>query len=352
VPRYAPQIPILAAFYRREQSHYAARKGMAFDFGRAYWLPPLPPEAVISSERKRVQEEFQISAIVSISDHDHISIVDPFPPSLEWSIVVDGVPLHLGIYNIPLHKASDISSKLLRQTEPRDQSKITEVLTWLNEYKDILVVLNHPFADIGSRGPKRVKRAVVQFLRNTRGLTHALEINGDRPWRENREVALLAKGLGLALVGGGDRHGCSPNAILSLTDSLTLSEFVQELRNDKRSVVLITQEYTRNLAVRRLQSAVDFFRSCQDPHPAGQHWMNRVFFKTDEGLDIPLSYYWKRTIPLWIRSATWFLEVLASRWVWPGIRSLFRSNEISYSSLNTPSSIQQDDLSVPSKIDT
>ncbi len=327
VPRYAPRIPILSTFYRLEQNRYMTKNGRSFDFRRAYWLPPLPPEAVIKSERERIEGELQMQPLISISDHDQISIVDGYAPCVEWSIAIHGIPLHLGIYNLPLPNLTEIYEEVLAQKKPAGQSRIMEVLCWLNEYKELLIVLNHPFADIGSRRKPHVKKAVDHLLKKAQGLIHALEINGYRPWRENLNVASLADALGLGLMGGGDRHGCSPNAILSLSNSLTLSEYIEEVRYYRGGTVLIMPEYFGNLMARKLQSAVDFFRFCPDYCAPSRHWTDRVYFKAGEGVARPLSHYWRR-VPLWVRSSTWFLQLLTTRWVWSTIRALFRSGEL------------------------
>ncbi len=332
VPRYLPQIPILSTFYRLEQNRYLTKNGIGFDFQRAYWLPPLSPKAVIKSERERIETELQMHPLISISDHDHISIVDGYAPSVEWSIAIHGIPLHLGIYNLPLKFVNEISSRLLGQTGQIDQSIIFEILSWLNEYKEILIVLNHPFADIGSRGTARVKKVVLHLLKKAQGLIHALEINGYRPWRENLDVASLAEALGLGLMGGGDRHGCSPNAILSLSNSTTLSEYVEEVRYHRQGSILIMPEYLGNLVVRKLQSAVDFFRLCPGYCAPSRHWTDRVYFKAGEEVAKPLSHYWTH-IPLWVRSATWFLQLLTTRWIWSSIRALLSTGQLGYSPL-------------------
>jgi len=266
-------------------------------------------------------------ALISISDHDHISIVEGCAPSVEWSIAIHGIPLHLGVYNLPPPNLSEIHAELVAQKKPGDQSRVMELLCWLNEYKGTLIVLNHPFADIGSRGVQKVKKAVFRLLKKAQGLIHALEINGYRPWKENLAVASLADALDLGLMGGGDRHGCSPNAILSLSSSQTLSEYAEEVRCYKQRAVLIMPEYFENPVARKLQSAVDFFRSCPEYCIPHRHWMDRVYFKAGEGVARPLSYYWRR-IPIWVRSSTWFLQLLTTRWVWFTIRALLRSGPL------------------------
>jgi len=332
VPRYASRIPILSTFYRLEQNRYLAKKGIGFDFRRAYWIPPLSPESVLESERKRIESDLQMHALVSLSDHDTVSKIGSSPPCLEWTVSINSIELHLGIYNLPSDQAKNISSQLVTQSGRLNQRRLLELLSWLNENQDVLIVLNHPFADLTSSGSERVKQTVMELIRKGRDIIHALEINGYRPWKENKEIAQLAARFSLGLVGGGDRHGYAPNAILSLTNAHTFCEYVEEVRYDRRGIVAIMPEYCKNLVARKLQAAVDFFRFPPTGWATNQHWMDRVFFQLEDGVVRPLSYYWNHTIPLWAKPATWFLQLLASRYAWSTIQALFRSNEIPLSS--------------------
>jgi len=60
---------------------------------------------------------------------------------------------------------------------------------------------------------------------------HALEVNGMRSRRENREVVVLAEEVNLPVVAGGDRHGFEPNAVLNLSCAGSFEEFIWECHN-------------------------------------------------------------------------------------------------------------------------
>jgi hypothetical protein len=92
------------------------------------------------------------------------------------------------------------------------------------------VVLNHPFWDLGGIGLLRHESVLLAFLCAHRGRIHAIELNGYRAWAENRRVLPPAEGFGLPIVGGGDRHGNIPNAILNVSGATCVAEFATDLR--------------------------------------------------------------------------------------------------------------------------
>jgi hypothetical protein len=121
---------------------------------------------------------------------------------------------------------------------------------------------------------------------------HALEVNGYRSWRENKRVIGAAKDLDLVIVSGGDRHGCDANAVLNLTESETLAGFIEEVRRDKRSEIILMPEYIEPLLARQLKGFADVVRHYADFPLGQQNWHDRVFFDL-RGEDVqPLSHYW------------------------------------------------------------
>jgi hypothetical protein len=207
----------------------------------------------------------------------------------------------------------------LHTLEPKD-SRFGELLAWLNNYPDVLVVLNHPLSDLNALGIRPLKRLLMEFLSRYQEGIHALEINGYRSWRENRGLVAMAEHFELPLISGGDRHGCAPNAILNLTNASTFSEFVSEIRYDKASHVLIMPEYREDLFMRKLELVADFFR-CYPECPYGlRRWTDRVFIQLEDGMVRPLSNYWHRTVPLWVRFAMWIVGLVGSKYLQPSIR--------------------------------
>ncbi len=58
-------------------------------------------------------------------------------------------------------------------------------------------------------------------------------------------------------IAGGDRHGVEPNANINLTNATTFTEFVHEVRREKKSRVLFMPQYAEPWKHRILQSTID-----------------------------------------------------------------------------------------------
>ena len=69
------------------------------------------------------------------------------------------------------------------------------------------------------------RTAVLELLGECGEHIDALELNGLRPWSENRQAILLGQTWSKPLISGGDRHAIEPNAVLNLSKALTFSEF-------------------------------------------------------------------------------------------------------------------------------
>jgi hypothetical protein len=324
VPHYAPRIPVVSFFYKREEDRYFRVNGKTLDFRRGYWTPPVTGKRVLDSETNRIERQLGLQPLVSLTDHDDISTSislhahnpsQDIPISMEWTVPNGGGIFHLGVHNIPLESSPHIMKELTLYTaKPRD-TRFVEILSWLNTYPEILVVLNHPLSHLNSLGIERLKTLVTRFLDRYGNRIHALEINGYRSWSENRATIYLAEQFALPLVSGGDRHGCAPNAVLNLTNAATFSEFVSEIRTHKVSEVLLMPEYREHLVVRKMESVGDFFRYYPE-YPHGQRrWTDRVFFQLEDGMVRPLSYYWHHTVPMWVKSFTWIIRFLGSKYL-------------------------------------
>ena len=85
-------------------------------------------------------------------------------------------------------------------------------------------------------------------------------MNGLRNWDENRAVRRLAEKWNMLLIAGGDRHGVEPNANINLTNAASFTEFVHEIRREKKSNVLFMPQYAEPWKHRILQSTVDAIR--------------------------------------------------------------------------------------------
>ena len=317
---YAGRIPVVSRFYRRERNRYLRHQGKALDFRRAYWTPPLPAWKVYESERERVHDSLGVEPLVSLTDHDeaaqllspqYADLPQEMPVSLEWTVPISPSLLHLGVHNLPFALSAEIIKGLTSYTIQPKEKVLGQLLAWINEYPDTLVVLNHPLSDLKHLGPEALKKFVENFLNQHRGKVHALEINGYRTWEENRATVALAERFGLPLISGGDRHGCASNAVLNLTRAESFSEFAAEIRRDRVSHILLMPEYrNKHLLARKMESVADFFRDYpQCPH-GQQRWTDRVFFQLEDDLVRPLSYYWQHTVPMWVKSVMWVIRLV------------------------------------------
>ncbi|HKQ74699.1 MAG TPA: hypothetical protein VJ810_13490 [Blastocatellia bacterium] len=340
IPHYAKRIPILSRFYKSEMKRYVTDYGKAIDFARAWWTPPVTARQVFEMETLEIESRLGLPAIVSITDHDEIAaglwlqalnLHGRIPISVEWTVPYGRGFFHLGVHNLPPDRAPELMAELSaysRQDEPR--MDLRELLVWINEFPGALVVLNHPLWDIEFIGSQQHAVALGSLLGEHKAWIHALEINGFRSWRENKAVMATAKDFGLAVVSGGDRHGCRSNTTLNLTRAASFAEFAAEVREDGRSDVLLMPEYRESRVLRTLEVVTDVLRHYPN-HPQGQFlWTNRVFVDLDGKGSRPLSDYWKRGGPAWVRVALWGLRAMGSHRFKPALRMALSQERVSY----------------------
>jgi hypothetical protein len=315
--RYIDGIPLVARFVARERRAYAARNGRSLDFSDAWWHPPLDPQAVWDSERSQIIGSLGLAPLVSITDHDDIHAglslqwthAETYVPvSVEWTVPFGDGFFHVGVHN--LRSAPRMFERLEGWTVNPNPAHLGAVLEELNADQETLVVLNHPLWDLARVGASAHVGLLHDLLTAHGAQIHALELNGYRPWAENREVAALSRGFPLPLISGGDRHGRAANSLLNLTTVTSFGEFVREIREDRRSEILVMPSYQQALVVRKLAVAADVARF-YPAHPAGQqHWADRITCRSD-GLVGPLSEHWPNGGPLWARAAVRTLQGLA-----------------------------------------
>jgi hypothetical protein len=229
------------------------------------WRPPLAPIEALRLERTQIEDNLQIPALVSITDHDSISAPlhlrtseegRDTPVSVEWTVPFRGTFLHLGIHNLPPRKASERMKTLRAFTLGGTEEELAGMLDWITDDPSALVVLNHPLWDEMGIGRKKHDSVATEFLRRYRGWIHALELNGLRQWEENARVLRWAEEWGLPAVSGGDRHTLEPNALLNLTRAQTFGEFAVEVREDGVSDVVVMPQYHRPMALRIAEGIV------------------------------------------------------------------------------------------------
>lgn len=331
VPHYAEKLPIIAQFWRRESKKYVEREGKAIDFDSAYWSPPLPPEEVYAIEKRQINDA-GMDALVSLTDHDSIDAnvavnenAEAAPISMEWTVPFDFGFFHVGVHNLPKDRAVELTKTLLGYTfekENHTDEKLAEMFAMLDELPGVLVVLNHPLWDIEMAGKERHLELLKDFIRIHGKWIHAFEINGFRSWSENKAVIELAGSIGMPVVTGGDRHGCKPNTVINLTNAATFEEFVEEVRVDKRTEVVLMPAYEQPLQSRQLESFAEILRHYPVFRDGRRKWFDRVYVDIGDGHGIrQLSDHWDRGGPAWLRAAIWTLGVLGS----PKARPVFRA---------------------------
>lgn len=332
VPHYAEKLPIIAQFWKRERDNYLKKEGKGIDFSSAYWSPPMNPDAVYEIEKKQINDT-GIDAIVSLTDHDSIDATlkvnetEPnthAPISMEWTVPFEYGYFHVGVHNLPKARAVELTKTLLDYTfndENHTNEKLAEMFAMLNEIPSVLVILNHPLWDIELVGKERHEALLKDFIRVHGKWIHAFEINGFRAWSENKAVIEMAESLGMPIATGGDRHGCKPNTVINLTNASTFDEFVDEIRGEKRSEVVLMPEYEHPIHSRQLQSFSEILNHYPEFPDGRQRWFDRVYFDVGDGHGLrKLSVHWQRGGPTWLRWAIWTLGVLGS----PKVRPVFR----------------------------
>jgi hypothetical protein len=322
IPRFVGKIPLLASCLERGIAEYQRENGRPLNFGEWYWRPPLTPAMVIASEQENLERRLDLPGLASLTDHD--TLEGPLalrangrtevPLSFEWSVPFDGSVFHLGVHGLPPASIETMMPLLEAYTTnpPADATRrLGELLDALAECPETFVVLNHPNWDLREAGQLRHDSALLALLHAHHDRLHAIELNGYRTWTENRQVLPLAQGFGLPLVGGGDRHGLAPNAIVNLTRAESLAEFAHELRVERSTHCVVFPEYADPYVARVLHGAVEFLRPHHRHHRGQTTWAERVFI-TINGIEHSVQSMWEHE-PLWLRSTLAAVRAVGSK---------------------------------------
>jgi hypothetical protein len=289
------------------------------DYAASYWTPPMTPKLAFDLESRQV-EKLNLRPMVSITDHDNIKApmllrtvpsARPIPVSVEWSAPYGEQSFHLGVHNLPSAKATEWMETLADFTANPSESldgRLTEILKALDEEPNVLVVFNHPLWDLYLIGKERHQFLLNEFLQKNGAFLHALELNGLRNWDENRAVRQLAERWNMLLISGGDRHGVEPNANLNLTNAASFTEFVHEVRREKKSDVLFMPQYAEPWKHRLLQSTIDAIRHYPEFPQGSRTWDERVYHPDANGVVRPLSELWPSGAAP--RAANWLLGAM------------------------------------------
>ena len=297
------QNPIMRPLLARMERESESRHGVRVNYSAAYWTPPLTPKLAFDLESRQI-EKLDIQSMVSLRDHDNIKApmllrtvpsARQIPVSVEWSAPYGGIQdFHLGVHNLPSAKAHQWMSTLEEFTRNPDDDRMTELLAALNDEPNVLVIFNHPLWDLFKIGKEKHHFLVNEFLLKNGRFIHALELNGLRHWDENRAVRQLAAQWDMLLISGGDRHGIEPNANINLTNATSFTEFVHEVRNEKRSSVLFMPQYAEPWKHRILQSTLDAIRDYPEFPQGSQRWDERVYHPDENGVDTSLKELWPK----------------------------------------------------------
>jgi hypothetical protein len=308
--------------------------GIRPDYARSYWTPPLTPALAFDLERTQIEERLQLPGLVSITDHDDINAPlllrsvpssRHIPVSVEWTVPFGASAFHLGIHNLPSATGVAWMERMREFTairvEARNPELLREMLAELDEIPAVLIVFNHPIWDLYRVGKDRHDVLVNEFLARYGQYVHALELNGLRNWKENREAATLAGKWNQLVISGGDRHGVEPNANVNLTRAESFTEFVHEVRRERQSHVLFMPQYAEPWKHRILQSTLDAIRNYPHFPEGSRRWDQRVYHPDREGVIQPLSEIWTSgRAPRFVRTILASVRMMGAAPVSGGLR--------------------------------
>ncbi|MGA2878188.1 MAG: hypothetical protein ABSG13_04495 [Bryobacteraceae bacterium] len=286
----ATRAPILSAAIRQGERVYRRIHGAALDLKRGWWTPPLGPHDAWLLEKSQI-ETLGGNAIVSITDHDSIEapvslqVLDECqgtPISVEWTVPYGPTFFHLGVHNLPASGARALWAEMDGYRQRPDEDRLPELLLALASLNQALIVFNHPLWDERGIGQAAHREVVMKFVRRFGSNLHALELNGLRPWSENRDVIALGAAVQKPLISGGDRHAVEPNALLNLTNAATFDEFAEEVR-DGWSSVFVLRHYREQYALRILHNMIDVLRTYERHANGWLLWSDRVFYLCHDG---------------------------------------------------------------------
>lgn len=325
---------ILQPVIRWCESRSHRLSGIKPDYARSYWTPPLTPRLAFDLERGQIENSLQLPALVSLSDHDDISAplllrsvasVRHIPVSVEWTVPFHETAFHLGIHNLPSASGIDWMERLKKFTtaspEERTSESLRSILAELDELPGVLIIFNHPLWDLYRVGKDRHEVLVNEFLAVYGQYIHALELNGLRDWKENRETTTLAGKWNQLVISGGDRHGIEPNANVNLTHASSFNEFVHEVRRERQSHVLFMPQYSEPWKHRILQSTLDAIRDYPHFPEGSRRWDERVYHPDAHGVIRPLTELWPTgRAPLYLRGILSAVRMMGAAPVSGGLR--------------------------------
>lgn len=321
---------LLRYVLRRGDARYrACHGGAAMDLRKGWWTPPLAPLEAYEVEADQLRS-MGCTPIVSLTDHDDIEAPISLqavgasrdvPVSVEWTVPYGPTFFHIGMHNFAAQGARAVMARLQAFTASPDPAGLCEVLADLDADPAVLIVFNHPLWDEKGIGAELHRQTVARFLTNYGEYMHAFEINGLRPWSENRAVLRLAAEWAKPSISGGDRHILEPNATVNLTNAATFAEFAQEVRRDGHSYIAVRPQYREAHASRIFHNMLDVFRTYEGHGRGWTEWSDRVFFTQESGEVASLTQLFGENPPAPVAMFAGFMRLAGS----PGVRNALRS---------------------------
>jgi len=318
---------------RREERLRTAGRA---DYSCAWWRPPLPPQEAWEHERAQIEDGLGLSSLVSLTDHDNIDgsallrtrrECKHAPVSVEWTVPVENSILHLGLHNLPPSEAPDLMRRMKAFSERRSKESLGDLLAELSAFPGVLVVLNHPLLDDRGIGSAAHRSLVRRFLERHRGSVHALELNGWRPWSQNRAVIEWSDAAGLPVVSGGDRHACEPATLLNLTSAGAFEEFVDEVRRGRKSHVLFLPPYREPRRLRIVETLGQILGYYPGHSMGWPKWSDRIFFRDASGATLSLTQAWGDRQPEALKRFVGLVRLLSGRQLRPALRFALAGKE-------------------------
>jgi hypothetical protein len=335
IGRLAARIPPIGIALRHGSEQYWRRYGRKLDLSQAWWTPPLSAHQAWLLEKASIEDALGLPALVSLTDHDDIDAPESLrvlsecrdlPVSVEWTVPYAGTFFHLGVHNLNPSIARHAMDAMRSYTSCPDDEVLESLLDWFSSSPATLLVFNHPCWDEKGIGANDHFRLAHDFYRRFSNFIHAFELNGLRPWNENREAIRFATACDRPVISGGDRHTIEPNAVLNLTTACSFDEFVAQIRSGE-SEVLITPTYCESFSLRMLRN-IGHVLASYDSHSHGWRlWSDRVFHRGVDGAVRPLTALWGSHDPLAVRLFVRGVQMLHGPTLQGPLRSLFGAGQ-------------------------
>lgn len=334
----ARRCSLLRFALRQGDRQYRAARGTPLDLRRGWWTPPLAPLDAFALEAGQL-ESMNLQPLVSLTDHDDIEAPMSLqaiesnrnvPISVEWTVPYRETFFHLGVHNLAPGRARSMMGWLARYTatavNAAQDVDLADLLEELDADPATLIVFNHPLWDERGVGADIHRAALTDLLKGCGRYIHALELNGLRPWHENKAVLALAESMQKPVISGGDRHIVEPNAIINLSNASNFAEFVAEIREDLESNVVILPHYHEAHASRIFHNMLDVFRTYEDHGRGWKYWADRVFYAHADGQVLSLAQIWGDSTPWAVSLFVGAMQVAGRRPVRKALRFMAAQN--------------------------